>query len=85
MENIAGQLTAWNYYQTVESPANTKFVAAFKDKYGEQRPTSDPMEAAYTSLYLWKAMVEKAKSFDVAAVQKASGGVTFEAPRVRSR
>ncbi len=60
VENVEGQLTAWNYYQTVDSPANTTFVEAFKAKYGEDRVTSDPMEAAYTSLYLWKGMVEKA-------------------------
>jgi len=80
IENLKGQLTAWNYYQTIKSPENVKFVKAFKAKYGAKRVTSDPMEAAYTSLYLWKAMVEKAGSFDVAAVQKAAGGVTFKAP-----
>jgi urea transport system substrate-binding protein len=80
IENLKGQLTAWNYYQTIDSPENSKFVKAFKARYGAKRVTSDPMEAAYTSLYLWKAMVEKAGSFDVAAVQKAAGGVTFEAP-----
>ncbi|WP_240696475.1 urea ABC transporter substrate-binding protein [Cellulomonas sp. HD19AZ1] len=80
VENVAGQLTAWNYYQTVDSPANTTFVAAFKARYGDDRPTSDPMEAAYTSLHLWKAMVEKAGSFEVTAVQEAAGGVTFDAP-----
>jgi len=80
IENLKGQLTAWNYYETIDSPENAKFVKAFKAKYGAKRVTSDPMEAAYTSLYLWKAMVEKAGSFDVAAVQKAAGGVTFKAP-----
>jgi urea transport system substrate-binding protein len=80
IENLKDQLTAWNYYQTIDSPENAKFVKAFKAKYGDKRVTSDPMEAAYTSLYLWKAMVEKAGSFDVAAVQKAAGGVTFKAP-----
>jgi urea transport system substrate-binding protein len=78
--NIAGQLTAWNYYQTIDSAANKKFVADFKAAYGEKRVTSDPMEAAYTSLYLWKATVEKAKSFAVADVQAAAGGVSFDAP-----
>jgi urea transport system substrate-binding protein len=78
--NLKDQLTAWNYYQTIESPENKKFVAAFKAKYGEDRVTSDPMEAAYTSLYLWKGMVEKAKSFAVADVQAAAGGVSFDAP-----
>jgi urea transport system substrate-binding protein len=80
IENVEGQLTAWNYYQTVDSPANSEFVAAFKAAYGENRVTSDPMEAAYTSLYLWKGMVEKAGSFEVSPIQEAAGGVTFEAP-----
>lgn len=78
--NIKGQLTAWNYYQTVDTEQNKKFVQAFKDKYGADRVTSDPMEAAYTSLYLWKNTVEKAKSFDVADVQKAADDVSFDAP-----
>ena len=80
VDNVVGQLTAWNYYQTVDSPENKTFVAAFKAKYGDDRATSDPMEAAYTSLYLWKGMVEKAESFDVADVQEAADGVTFDAP-----
>ncbi len=79
---LANQLTAWNYYQTTAGAANTKFVAAYKAKYGADKPTSDPMEAAYVSVYLWKAMVEKAGSFDVAKVKAAAdaGGITFDAP-----
>lgn len=79
-QNIEGQLTAWNYYQTLDNPVNKAFVAAFKQKYGANRVTSDPMEAAYVSVYLWKNTVEKAKSFDVKAIQDAAGGVTFDAP-----
>ena len=79
-EDVTGQYAAWNYFQSVESPANATFIKAFQDKYGADRPTSDPMEAAYTSLYLYKGMVEKAESFCVDAVNEASDGVTFEAP-----
>jgi urea transport system substrate-binding protein len=78
--DLTGQMTSWNYYQTVDNPVNKKFVAAFKAKYGKDAVTSDPMEAAYVSLYLYKQMVEKAKSFDVDKVIEASGGVTFDAP-----
>ncbi|MGW0763607.1 urea ABC transporter substrate-binding protein, partial [Streptomyces sp. NPDC002814] len=77
---LAGQLTAWNYYQTTAGAANTEFVKAYKAKYGQDKPTSDPMEAAYTSVHLWKAMVEKAKSFDPEKVKAASDGITFDAP-----
>jgi urea transport system substrate-binding protein len=80
LDKLVGQYTAWNYYQTVDSPENQAFVAAFKKEYGDDAVTSDPMEAAYTSVHLWKAMVEAAESFDVDAVQEAAGGVTFAAP-----
>ncbi|MGK2879884.1 MAG: urea ABC transporter substrate-binding protein [Mycobacterium sp.] len=80
VQNIEGQLTAWNYYQTIDTPVNTAFVEAFKAKFGADKPTSDPMEAAYVSVYLWKNTVEKANSFAVADIQAAAGGVTFEAP-----
>ncbi|MEV5836311.1 urea ABC transporter substrate-binding protein [Nocardia sp. NPDC052112] len=79
-QNIAGQLTAWNYYQTVDTPVNKKFVADYKAAFGADKPTSDPMEAAYASVYLWKNTVEKAKSFKVADIQAAADGVTFDAP-----
>jgi len=38
------------------------------------------MEAGYFGVYLWKAAVEKAKSFDVAKVKAAADGITFQAP-----
>lgn len=77
---LEGQLTAWNYYQTTPGAANEKFVAAYQAAYGKGKPTSDPMEAAYISVHLWKAMVEKAGSFDVEKVKAASDGITFDAP-----
>lgn len=80
VQNIEGQLTAWDYYQTIDSPENNAFVAAYKEKFGADKPTSDPMEAAYVSVYLWKNTVEKAGSFAVGDVQEAAGGVQFDAP-----
>ncbi|NLD75260.1 MAG: urea ABC transporter substrate-binding protein [Acidimicrobiales bacterium] len=78
--DLTGQYASWNYFQSVDNPENETFIKAFQDKYGAERPTSDPMEAAYTSMYLYKAMVEKAESFCVDAVNEASDGVTFQAP-----
>ncbi|HET9050094.1 MAG TPA: urea ABC transporter substrate-binding protein [Candidatus Dormibacteraeota bacterium] len=79
-DNIAGQLVAWNYYETTNTPANTKFVAAYKAKYGANRVTDDPIEAGYTAVYLWAASVEKAGSTDPEKVKAAAGGITFDAP-----
>ena len=79
-ENITGHLVAWNYFQTTDTPANAKFVAAFKAKYGDDRVTDDPIEAGYFGVYLWAAAVEAAGSTDVAAVKEAAKGISFEAP-----
>lgn len=80
VQNVDGQLTAWNYYETINTPVNDAFVKAYKAKYGQNKPTSDPMEAAYVSVYLWKLTAEKAKSFAVKDIQENAGGVTFDAP-----
>ncbi|MFJ5778916.1 urea ABC transporter substrate-binding protein [Streptomyces sp. NPDC093094] len=77
---LEGQLTAWNYYQTTPGTANTEFVRAYQAAYGRNKPTSDPMEAAYISLHLWKKMVEKAGSFDIEKVKAASDGIELIAP-----
>jgi urea transport system substrate-binding protein len=79
-EYLKGHYAAWNYFMTVDSPANKKFVEAFKKKYGAERVTNDPMEAAYIAVYLWKQAVEKAKSTELELVRKAAVGQTLDAP-----
>ena len=80
VENVQDHLASWNYYQTLDTPENTTFVDAFRAEYGADRVTSDPMESAYTGVHLWKAMVEEAGSFDVADVQEAADGVSYDSP-----
>lgn len=77
---MAGHLVSWNYYQTTDTPENKKFVESYKAKYGADRVTDDPIEAAYIAVYLWAAAVEKVGSTDVAAVKEAAKGLEFNAP-----
>lgn len=79
---LQDHLVSWNYYQTTETPENEEFVAAYKAEFGENRVTSDPAEAAYDNVYLWKAAVEEAGSFEVEAILGAihSGSISFQAP-----
>lgn len=80
-EFLQGQYASWNYFQTVETPENEKWVADFKAKYGDDRVTNDPMEAAYIMVYLWKQAVESAGTADdLEAVRAAAYGQTFAAP-----
>ncbi|MBD2725662.1 urea ABC transporter substrate-binding protein [Nostoc sp. FACHB-892] len=80
VEYLQGHYAAWNYFQTVDTPANKKFVAAFKKEYGQNRVTNDPMEAAYIAVYLWKQAVQKAGTTDLEKVRAAAYGQTIDAP-----
>ena len=89
-KQLVGQLGCWTYFQSIKSKANTKFITDFKswlkktDVPGivkEGRVTCSPMVLSYDGVYLWKAAVEKAKSFEVDEVRKAlQGGISFEGP-----
>lgn len=80
-EFLKGHYASWNYFMTVDNPANKKFVDAFKAKYGAERVTNDPMEAGYIAVNIWKQAVEKAgKADDLEAVRMAVLGQSFDAP-----
>jgi urea transport system substrate-binding protein len=84
---LVGHLAAWNYFMSIDTPENKKFVAAFK-KFckdnnlpgGDARVVDDPIEAAYYGVYVWKMAAEKAGSFDVDKVRAAVYGMEFDAP-----
>jgi urea transport system substrate-binding protein len=79
-EYLEGTYAAWNFFQSLDTPESKKFTEAFKAKYGENRVTNDPAEAAYMMVYLWAKAAEKAGSVDDNEVRKALIGVSFDAP-----
>ena len=87
---LVGQLGCWTYFQSIKSPENAKFIKNFQawlaksDVPGivkEGRVTCSPMVLSYDGVYLWKAAVEKAKSFEPAKVMAAlESGISFDGP-----
>lgn len=78
--DIAGSYAAWNYFQTVEREENRRFVDAFRARYGPQRVTSDPMEAAYLGVKMWSQAVAEAGSFTAAEIRAALRHQALNAP-----
>jgi urea transport system substrate-binding protein len=77
-ELLNGQFASWNYFQSLDNPTNAAFVEAYKAKYGADAVITDPMIHGYIDVWLWKAAVEKAGTFDPVAVREAISGVTLE-------
>jgi urea transport system substrate-binding protein len=80
-EFLQGTFAAWNFFQTLDTPESKQFTEAFQAKYGDNRVTNDPAEAAYNMVYLWAAAAEKAGTVDDDEVRKAMIGVSFDAPQ----
>src|ERR1700744_5130386 len=74
---LIGHLAAWNYFESIKTPENEKFI---KDWHAfmknDKRTTNDPMEAHYIGFNMWVKAVEKAKSFDPDKVIDALPGIT---------
>ncbi len=73
---LVGHLAAWNYFESVDTPANAAFIQSWKDfKKDSKAVTNDPMEATYIGFNMWVKAVEKAGSTDSDKVAQALIGV----------
>jgi urea transport system substrate-binding protein len=73
---LVGHLAAWNYFQSIETPENTQFIADWRAFTGnDKRVTNDPMEAHVIGFSLWVQAVEKAGTTDTDKVLDAIIGL----------
>ncbi|NEW89108.1 urea ABC transporter substrate-binding protein [Rhodopseudomonas sp. WA056] len=62
---LVGHLAAWNYFQSIKTPENEKFIKAWQAyTKNPKRVTNDPMEAHVIGFDMWVKAVEKAGSVD---------------------
>nr|WP_153003689.1 urea ABC transporter substrate-binding protein [Aureimonas ureilytica] len=73
---LVGHLAAWNYFESVDTPANEEFIAKWKEFTKDpKRVTNDPMEASYIGFNMWVKAVEAAGTTDPDKVIDAMVGV----------
>ena len=66
---LVGHLAAWNYFESIDTPANEQFIQHWHEYTGDdKRVTNDPMEATYIGFNLWVKAVKKAGTTDVDTV-----------------
>jgi urea transport system substrate-binding protein len=90
-KDLVGELGCWTYFMSLDTPDNKAFLKKWDswlttENYPgvvkEKRTVDSPMVLSYYGVYLWKAAVEKAGSFDVDKVREAieTGDVSFAGP-----
>jgi len=63
-----GHYASWSYFQSLKSSQNDALIAAYHQRFGENKPVSDPMEAAWIGVHLWAEAVKTAQTDDVNAI-----------------
>jgi urea transport system substrate-binding protein len=80
-EHVKGHYAASSYFQSLPGEANREWIKGFQEEFGHDRVTGDAMEAGWCLVELWRQAVEKAGSFETAAVRQAFGdGLAFDGP-----
>ena len=81
-EFAAGHFTSAPYFMSYDSPANHKFVEAFKKRWGADKVTNFVSEPAYFQVYLFEQAARKVGAGDMhpEALRKAAWNQEFQAP-----
>ncbi len=62
---LVGHLAAWNYFESIKTPANAAFIKEWHDfTKNPKRTTNDPMEAHVIGFHMWVEAVKKAGTTD---------------------
>ena len=73
---LLGHLAAWNYFESIDTPANKEFIAKWKAfTKNPKRVSNDPMEAHVIGFAMWVKAVKKAGTTDPDKVIDALPGI----------
>ncbi|HXW71943.1 MAG TPA: urea ABC transporter substrate-binding protein [Methylocella sp.] len=73
---LVGHLAAWNYFESIDTPANKAFIAKWHEfTKNPKRTTNDPMEAHVIGFAAWVQAVKKAGTTNPDKVLDAIVGI----------
>ena len=82
---MIGHYVAWNYFQTLDTETNRKFVSQFKKLYGKERTTNASMESGYNGVHLWAKAIKDAKTTEITTVLHVLKGQEYDSPEGKIR
>jgi ABC-type branched-subunit amino acid transport system substrate-binding protein len=82
-EACAGHLSSSVYFESLDTPANRAFVAAYRRRFPEAGPTSADVESSYVAVHLLARAIRRAGTPGMAEVRAALPHVAMEAPQGR--
>lgn len=75
-----GTYSSFDYFNTIDTPANKEFIKKYQDKFGTDTTVTNQAEGAYHGVYMLAAAIEKADSTVAEDIIKAAGGLEIDTP-----
>lgn len=70
----------WGYFQSFPGTANEQFVSQFRQRFGPDRVTSDPILSSHDAVLLWATAVREAGTAEPDQVNRSIGRVSIPSP-----
>lgn len=80
-----GHLAAAPFFETLGTPEATRFVKAYKKRFGADAPVTACAEAAYFQIHLYAKALEKAASGTPEEIASELSKLSFDAPQGQVR
>jgi urea transport system substrate-binding protein len=77
---VAGDYAAWAYFAAIPGDRNEAFIRRYRERWGEFKAVTGPMESAYLGVRFWAQAVAEAGTEDPDAVRMAVGGQSLDSP-----
>lgn len=82
---MAGVICNQSYFMSLPTEANKRFLDAYKEAFGEDKPVNSIGEATYTATWLYALAVKEAGTTEAEKMLEALKVVSFEAPQGTAR
>jgi urea transport system substrate-binding protein len=77
----AGTYSSFDYFQTINTPENKKFVEDYNSRFQDNTTVTNQAEAAYHGVYLLAKALEKAEKQDGKSLVEAFKGLEINSPQ----
>jgi ABC-type branched-subunit amino acid transport system substrate-binding protein len=82
-EAAAGHYSSFSYFSTLGTPASDAFVEKYMRLFGDNAVVTNQAAAVYHGVYLLKAAMERAASYETEDIIAAFSGLEIDAPAGR--
>jgi urea transport system substrate-binding protein len=78
-KEMVGNFATWNYFQSLDTPVNKKFIAEYKT-FSHLSSLDNSVEASYFGVHLWAQAVQEAGTTNPHALRYILAGMRINAP-----